>query len=346
MVACVVSSPDPLDLPAQLTVAHTLARRGLLADDALRAIDAPPGPAAWAVFADRLLLFLGTALVLAGVVYFFAFNWDALGRFLQFGLLEAGIALAAVGAWLRRDRMSGQALLIAASVGVGPLLAVFGQVYQTGADPWGLFFGWSALTIGWACLARSGGLWLLQVALWNVTLGLYWEEIVAPDTDAMEMYGVAIAIAINLLAWVGWEAGRVAGIAWMQARWTARTLAAAVVLPAAAVTAAWLAESHREPFGGGPAALLLVAAWVGIYWFGRVRSLDRTLLLEGAIGMLIVTSTVMGRVVWEVCDRVDDPLVYAIGMLIVGLAVVGQVGLMAAWVTRLKPADDAPEVAA
>ena len=52
------------------------------------------------------------------------------------------MAIAAVGALLvGLDRAFGQVLLIAASVLTGVLLAVIGQVYQTGADVFELFVG-------------------------------------------------------------------------------------------------------------------------------------------------------------------------------------------------------------
>ena len=50
---------------------------------------------------DRLLLGLGAALVLAGVVFFFAFNWGRITPFEKFGLIEAGIAACALGAFFR-----------------------------------------------------------------------------------------------------------------------------------------------------------------------------------------------------------------------------------------------------
>ncbi len=41
------------------------------------------------------------------------------------------------------------------------LLAVYGQTYQTGADPYELFFGWAILIIGWVAISRFAPLWPL-----------------------------------------------------------------------------------------------------------------------------------------------------------------------------------------
>jgi hypothetical protein len=56
---------------------------------------------------------------------------------------------------------------------VGVFLAVFGQVYQTGADRWDLFAQWSALIFGWVLLARFTPLWGVWLVVTNLALGLY-----------------------------------------------------------------------------------------------------------------------------------------------------------------------------
>ena len=55
-----------------------------------------PDAARWQRFVSALLLWLGALLFAAGVIFFFAYNWDALGRFSQFGVVEVLLA-AAVG---------------------------------------------------------------------------------------------------------------------------------------------------------------------------------------------------------------------------------------------------------
>lgn len=102
----------------------------------------------WSVWAVRLLMALGTGHVLAGIVFFFAFNWADMSPFAKFATIQGGIALAAIAAIVSGlDRPVGQSLLIAASVLTGVLLAVFGQIYQTGADAYELFVGWALLIV-------------------------------------------------------------------------------------------------------------------------------------------------------------------------------------------------------
>ena len=51
-----------------------------------------PDAARWRRFVDALFLWLGSLLLAAGVIFFFAYNWDALGRFAKFGLVEGLIS--------------------------------------------------------------------------------------------------------------------------------------------------------------------------------------------------------------------------------------------------------------
>ena len=78
------------------------------------------------------------------------------------------------------DRPAGQALLIGASVLTGVLLAVIGQVFQTGADAFELFLVWTVLILPWTLASRSAAHWLvwLVVACTAVSLvtGLLWSR--------------------------------------------------------------------------------------------------------------------------------------------------------------------------
>lgn len=79
-----------LNRKADVGIIRKLYRDGLLSDEALIAASAVLRPiSSWFSWARRMLLFLGSALVLAGIIFFFAYNWAAMGRFLKFGLIEA-----------------------------------------------------------------------------------------------------------------------------------------------------------------------------------------------------------------------------------------------------------------
>ncbi len=50
---------------------------------------------------------------------------------------------------------SRQALLLAIALNIGALLALVGQTYQTGADPWQLFSTWALMLVPLAVFGQS-----------------------------------------------------------------------------------------------------------------------------------------------------------------------------------------------
>src|SRR5699024_11365250 len=63
--------------------------------------------------------------------------------------LPISIALYVALSFRRQFQLIRQLLLLIASIITGSLLALFGQVYQTGADTWQLFFAWAILITPW-----------------------------------------------------------------------------------------------------------------------------------------------------------------------------------------------------
>jgi uncharacterized membrane protein len=72
-----------------------------------------------------------------------------------------------------RRRLPASAALAAVSLLCGALLALFGQVYQTGADTWQLFAVWALCILPWVAISRLDALWLFWVGLIDVSIMLY-----------------------------------------------------------------------------------------------------------------------------------------------------------------------------
>src|SRR4051794_38643898 len=53
----------------------------------------------WWTWINRSLLFSGAALTLAGIVFFFAYNWNKLPSIAKFSLVEIVMAGCLVGVW-------------------------------------------------------------------------------------------------------------------------------------------------------------------------------------------------------------------------------------------------------
>lgn len=150
----------------------------------------------WNQFLSIFLLAVGVGFTIAGIIFFFAYNWDDLPKFVKMGIVEvllvASVLLAVFSRW---NNLIKQILLTGATFLVGTLFAVFGQIYQTGADAYDLFLGWTLFTILWAVAIRFAPLWLTFIGLLCTTIWLYTIQIV-PDNQ------LVISILTNAVAWI------------------------------------------------------------------------------------------------------------------------------------------------
>jgi uncharacterized membrane protein len=289
--------------------------------DVRRALDAAsalPSASEWRHFLDRLLAFMGVTLLAAGVIFFFAFNWNELGRFARFGLIEAPILLALAFIWrLGLEGIAGKATLLLAALLTGALLALVGQTYQTGADTWELFAAWGAAILPWTLLARFPALWILWLALANVALALYyltfgllWGMLFAPEKLIWLLFG------LNTAALVIWEALAAAGVAWLRERWSARILATASGALVTALAVYDLLEWRSASHWGLPAWL----AWLGaVYAAYRHRAKDVYVLAGGVLAVVVVATTFLVKHM----HMSDAGAFLFIGLVIIGLSAAG-----------------------
>ncbi len=147
------------------------------ADTAALFLDVYPSKRTWLQFFDKALLIIGAVALVLSLVLFIAYNWLYMGKLAKFALVEGAlvitIALYVALSFRRRFAFVRQLLLLIASIITGSLLALFGQVYQTGADTWQLFFGWAVLITPWVIIARFPALWLLWLGLINAVTLFY-----------------------------------------------------------------------------------------------------------------------------------------------------------------------------
>lgn len=128
----------------------------------------------WERFLSIFLLAAGVGFTVSGIAFFFAYNWDELPKFAKLGIVEALLVFSVLLAvFTRWSRLTKQILLTGATFLTGTLFAVFGQIYQTGADAYDLFLGWTLFTVLWAIAARFAPLWLTFIGLLCTTIWLY-----------------------------------------------------------------------------------------------------------------------------------------------------------------------------
>lgn len=202
-----------------LRVVEYLIKQGLLspssADAAANHVGIYPNKQVWLAFFDKALLVIGAVALALSLVFFVAYNWQNLGKMGKFALVEGALVITIasyVGLSIktqlrRRFGLIRQLLLFVASVITGSLLALFGQVYQTGADTWQLFFAWALLITPWVIIARFSALWLLWLGLVNACLLLYFNVADLPLIilgSSQTVFQVAILALVNLTALYGW----------------------------------------------------------------------------------------------------------------------------------------------
>ena len=128
----------------------------------------------WKSWAIRALLALAAGHILSGIIFFFAFNWNDLSGLMKFAVVGGGIA-ACLLAWLvaKLDSPAGQAFGIGATVLVGVMFAVLGQVYQTPAMIHTPFVFWAILTFPFALASRNLAHWAVWLVILTVAISSY-----------------------------------------------------------------------------------------------------------------------------------------------------------------------------
>jgi uncharacterized membrane protein len=289
-------------------------------DRALVLIGATPDPAGWRQAIERTLLWLGTLLVLAGVVVFFAYNWADLAPRYKFALIEAGIVGSLAVAWWQWRRPIGEAAAVAATVLLGVLLAVYGQVYPTGA-PWYHLFGlWVLLALGWTLAGRYPAAWLLTVGLLAATWASFVLEMLPGNDEPLASAGV---VAIGGGALAVWEGGA-RRWALLRPRWAPRLLGAATLTGG---TMAAL-EAIFDAFSRGGTQFLPPILWLllasGMVWYYRRHLPDLVM-----IAAVLLAAIALGA---ATIVRVGDASFWS--FLLAGVAVLAASAAAATWLRR------------
>ena len=253
---------------------------------------------------------IGAVLGGLGVLLWVAANWPGFGRTARFALLQGLLVLLCLGAALQPRARTPLGLL--ALLGIGALLAFFGQTYQTGADPWQLFALWMLLALTLCLGLRSDWLWapwalvaMVAISLWtHAHAGWRWSA--GPDTLAVHAVGWIAAVAV--VAALAPAAARFTGAG--PVAWRAAGLLAVVLVAASALGALFQAKVAPHY----PLALLLFAALAAaMAW----RAFD--LLLLSAVALALDTLLVAGLARWlfEGAGARGEPLAQ---LAILGLA--------------------------
>jgi len=195
-------------------------------ETALRAAGIPPSNSQWLEFINRLFLWLGCLALAVAMLFFIAYNWNDIGRLTKFGFVQAALLISMVCYWrLQLKPFASQAVLMAAAILLGVLLALFGQTYQTGADPWQLFFNWAILLLPWALIGQSPLLWVFWLFLLNLSTLLYFHAFrgglhVLLSASSTFYWSFLVLNTLALVIWE-WLSDR---FHWLNRRWPPRLI--------------------------------------------------------------------------------------------------------------------------
>lgn len=305
-----------------------------------------PSPERWRQFLDRFLLVLGIALIAAGIAAFFAWNWSSMGRFLKFTVIEVAMIAAVLLAWHKGlDKLPGKGSLFMAAFLTGILLAIYGQTYQTGADPYGLFLGWAVLVLAWAVIGRQAALWMLVWLLLNLSIILYWEQVLYPDqfsvSDLARIFGplfwlravfsdtslALLVFVFNAVVLLGWEWAAASGVAWLAGRWGPRLIMLFILVVSVSSTLfVILSDMIRDRFVQEfslPISLFVLASTALIYY--RRKCHDLFMLAVILLSAIMVITALFVRLLFGGLET----------FFIVALILIGQLTWATVWLRQV-----------
>lgn len=151
----------------------------------------------WHKFLRLFFISLGVGFTTAGIIFFFAYNWADLHKFIKIGLIEGLIIISTLVILFSKISLDiKNILLTGTSILVGVLFAVFGQIYQTGANAYDFFLGWTMFITIWVFVSNYAPLWLVFITLINTTLILYSQQVAH---DWSEVFVFTLLFIINIL---------------------------------------------------------------------------------------------------------------------------------------------------
>ena len=156
---------------------------------------------AWQKFFQLLFSSLGIGFTVSGIVFFFAYNWVDLHKFTKIGMVEGLIIATTILVLLPKININiRNIILTGASVLVGVLFALYGQIYQTGANAYDFFLGWTVFVTLWVAVSNFAPLWLLYMVLINTTFILYSQQVAKDWSEIFILTTLFIFNAIALIS--------------------------------------------------------------------------------------------------------------------------------------------------
>lgn len=246
----------------------------------------------WLNFLRWFFLSLGLGFTVIGILFFFAYNWNDLHKFIKLSILLFLIVSVSILAWAPSiKQLTKQLLLTSVSMLVGGFFAVFGQIYQTGANAFDFFLAWLIFISIWVWLSRFVPLWLIYLLLINVTTTLYFEQVNDSWTD-FQIVNLLIVLNTAALIFSLWNKSYFSPQHW--SHWFSYIVAITIVfLTTSAIIASIYMEKndyHKYITIGISSILYIAGMWYG--W--KYKQLIYLALI--GLSMILIFSTILLKI--------------------------------------------------
>jgi len=282
-----------------------------------------PDQASLHTFLNHLLLWLGGLSLAFAVMFFIAYNWSEIGHLAKFAMIESVMFATIIGYWkLGTETVAAKVSLLMATIFLGVLLALFGQTYQTGADPWQLFFNWALLMLPWAFIGRFSAIWIVWIVLINLSIILYHQAFrnVLWLMFSSDIQLLWLLFLFNTTALITWQILATKWL-WLQKSWAIRLLATT-----SGIIISWLALFVI--FEIQKTAALYITAWVvwmlAMYWVYRKIKPDLFMLAGLCLSGIVIATAFVSKLL---LDDFNPGSLLFIAMFIIGLATTSAIWL-------------------
>ena len=256
----------------------------------------------WKQFDRFVLGYAGAFFLLAGVICFFAYNWHMLPPFAKFGLIAAAMLISAAFPLFRCASPTGGKLgLLSCGIFGGILMAVYGQVYQTGADSWTLFRSWAIFLIPLALAGRQTGLWFLLWLVSSLSGILYCREYAALHDSTIRdnlLFYQCLAQAAWLISWET-AAHFLSGprFAFLAPRWLPRTIGVCLLSFLTCFLTIHIGNIWRPPYIYH--ICLYLALTGGIIFYYRKQRTDLFMTAAGLFSLSVLLLAWLAHILWH-----------------------------------------------
>jgi uncharacterized membrane protein len=273
----------------------------------------------WGLWISKMLMVLGVSLILSGIVYFFAFNWTKITPEMKLNSIQIAIfGCIGVAYFYGLQQLSGKVLLLSACVLVGVFLAVFGQIYQTGADAYNLFMLWALLILPWVIISQFAALWALWLVISNIFLILYWTQAVLPERE-MQMMVVSYLALFNGLFLALREYFLKKQHYWLEEKWTRVILVIPILIYVTIPSIAYIIEPTKATDSIVFGALLSVIIHAVLYNTYRYKLPDMWALATAILSGCIILESAIFKALTEVFRHSDAIMYLLMGGITLGV---------------------------